>query len=101
MAEVYWFKDGTPANGHMSRGHHVAMDRLVEALVPFEKKYYDVPPTFNRQQGPASRSRPYRYVLVKVPDEEVNATFPDEGYYHVPQLEPEECRRLLRLPEET
>jgi hypothetical protein len=100
MAEVMWFKDGGPSDHHMSRAHHVPMDRLLEALTPFAKDYYDAPPTFNLQQGPASASQPYRYVLVKVPDEEVNSTFPDEGYYHVPQLEPHELRRLLRLPEE-
>ena len=100
MAEVMWIKDGTPSDHHMSRQHHVPMDRLVEALVPFAKHYYDAPPTFNGQHGPAQRQDPYRYVLVKVPDEEVNSTFPDEGYYHVPQLEPEELRRLLRLHEE-
>ena len=100
MAEVFWFKDGTPSDHHMSRPHHVPMDRLVDALVPFAKRYYDVPPNFNRNDGPAASKAPYRYVLVKVPDEEVNTTFPDEGYYHVPELEPEEARRLLRLPEE-
>ena len=99
MAEVFWFKDGKPSAHHMSRAHHVPMDRLVDAVVPFAKQYYDAPPTFNTQQGPASASEPYRYVLVKVPDEEVNSTFPDEGYYHLPQVEPEDLRRLLRLPE--
>jgi len=100
MAEVYWVKDGASSDHRMSRAHHVAMNRVAEALAPFEKKYFDVPPTFNAQLGPAAANEPYRYVLVKVPDEEVNTTFPDEGYYHVRELEPEECRRLLRLPEE-
>ena len=100
MADIFWFKDGKPSDTHMSRAHHVPMDRVLEALTPFEKRYYDVPPTFNEQAGPAPASEPYRYVLVKVPEEETNSTFPDEGYYHVPQLEPRELRRLLRMPEE-
>jgi len=100
MAEVMWFRDGTPSDHHMSRPHRVPMDRLLDALVPYAKEYYDAPPTFNRQRGPASAADPYIYVLVKVPEEEVNSTFPDEGYYHVRQLEPQELRSLLRLPEE-
>lgn len=100
MAEVFWVKDGPPGNHRMSRAHHVPMDRLVKALVPYAKKYHDTPPTFNGDGAAKSSADGYRYVVVKVPDEEVNTTFPDEGYYHVPELEPEECRRLLHLPEE-
>lgn len=101
MAEVMWLKDGTPSDHHMSRAHHVPMDALLAALSPFETRYFDVPPAFNKQQGPAPKSAPYRYVIVKVPDEEVNGTFPEEGYYHVVQLEPQEMRRLLRFPDES
>jgi hypothetical protein len=101
MAEVMWFKDGTPSDHHMSRAHHVPMDRVLAALSPFATQYYDAPPTFNTQHGPASKSDPYRYVLVKVPDEAVNGTFPDDGYYHDIQLEPQEMRRLLRFPDES
>lgn len=97
MAEVMWLKDGAPSSHHMSRAHHVPMDKLLQALTPFAKEYYDAPPTFNAQGGPAAAGDPYRHVLVKVPDEEVNSTFPDEGYYHVPQLEPQELRHLLHL----
>lgn len=99
MAEVFWLRDGKPSDHHMSRAHHVPMNRLLEVLTPFEKRYYDVPPSFNAHDGPASSSAPYRYVLVKVPEEEVNSTFPDEGYYHVTHVEPEDLRRLLRLSE--
>ncbi|HET9652008.1 MAG TPA: hypothetical protein VFP36_07450, partial [Usitatibacter sp.] len=95
-----WVKDGPPGNHRMSRAHHVPMDRLVEALVPYAKKYHDTPPTFSGDGGKPTAGG-YRYVVVKVPDEEVNSTVPDEGYYHVRELEPEECRRLLNLPGES
>jgi len=101
MAEVFWLKDGKPSDHHMSRAHHVPMERLLEAVTPFETKYYDVPPTFNTQHGPATRSDPYRYVLVKVTEEELNGSFPDEGYYHVVQVEPQEMRQLLRFPDKS
>src|SRR5947209_5881893 len=99
MAQVMWLKDGAPSSHHMSRAHAVSMDRLLTAVTPFATQYYDVPPTFNAQQGPASKAGPFRYVLVKVGDEEVNGTFPDEGYYHVIHVEPQEMRRLLRFPD--
>lgn len=51
------------------------------------------------KDGPPGNHRMSRAHHVPM-DEEVNTTFPDEGYYHVPELEPEECRRLLHLPEE-
>ena len=97
MAEVFWVKDGSPSDTRMSDPHHVSMSLLVEALAPFEKKYEDVPPVFEPARGPAAAGDAFTHVVVKVPDEEVNSTFPDEGYYHVPHLAPDECRRLLRI----
>lgn len=101
MAEVMWFKDGMPSEHHMSRAHPVSMERLLAALSPFATQHYEAPPTFDTQHGPASKADPYRYVLVRVPEEEVNGTFPDEGYYHVIHLAPDEMRQLLRFPDES
>jgi hypothetical protein len=97
MAEVFWVKDGSPSDTRMSDPHHVPMSRLAEALTPFAKVYHDAPPVFDAARGPAADGAPFTHVVIKVPDEEVNSTFPDEGYYHVRNLAPEECQRLLRI----
>jgi hypothetical protein len=101
MAEIFWVKDGAPSDTRMSDPHHVPMSRLAEGLAPFAKEYHEVPPVFDAARGPASDRASFTHVVVKVPDEEVNSTFPDEGYYHVPHLAPDECRRLLRIQEGT
>ena len=88
-------KDGTVSDGRSSPHQRVPIARLLEKLVPFEKRYSDVPPDFNPAHGPARGDEPFRHVMVKVGDTEVDPVFPDEGYYHIVNLEPEECASIL------
>ena len=37
------------------------------------------------------------HVFVRVNDEETNSNFPEEGYYQVVHVTPEDCRELFKL----
>ena len=98
MAEVMWVKDGTPGDHPASAPVRVSIDTLEEKLVPYEKRYYDAPPSFNAASGPSRAGAPFRHVLVRVHESEIDDVFPDAGYYHIVHLAPYECARLLGLP---
>ena len=95
MANVFFIKDGTPHQGTSPRS--IPIETVTEKLTPFEKRYFDAPPDINPAAGSSSADDEYRHVIVKVDEAEINAVFPDAGYYHVPQLTPEDCRRLFGL----
>lgn len=95
MAEVFLQKDGTPADERTSAHHRVAIEALVEKLTPFEKRYYDAPPDLNPAHGPAAARDPFRHVVVRIHNLDTNDVFPDEGWYHIPHLTPEDCRALF------
>ena len=97
MPEVFFMKDGTVSEHRATPHQKVSMAKLLEKLTPFEKRYSDVPPDFNPAMGPAQSDAPYTHVVVKIRDTETDAVFPDEGYYHIVNLEPDECRQLLGL----
>jgi hypothetical protein len=67
----------------------VPVETVIEKLTPFEKRFYDDPPALEPGDG--------HPVVVRVEESETNAVFPDEGYYHVPGLTPEDGRRLFGL----
>lgn len=98
VAEVFWVKDGMPGEQPASAPARVAIDRLEEKLVPYEKKYYDAPPSINPAHGPSKRGDPFRHVLVRVHESEIDDVFPEAGYYHIVHLAPFECAQLLGLP---
>ena len=93
MAELYAIKDGSP---HIASAlHRVPIETVAAKLTPFEKRYFDAPPDINPAGGPSSRDAPFRHVIVKVPETETNAVFPDEGWYHIHHLTPEDCEGLF------
>lgn len=93
MADVYLIKEGSPHEASAPRA--VDIETLTERLTPFEKRYYDAPPDIHPDEGrPAARDA-FKHVLVRIHEGEVNAVFPEAGYYHVPNLTPEDCRRLF------
>lgn len=95
MAQLFLIKDGTP---HLATPPQaVAMETLTEKLTPFEKRYFDAPPDINPAHGPSTAGDEYRHVVVKVEEGELNAVFPDAGYYHIPHLTPDDCERLFGL----
>ena len=93
MADLYAIKDGSPHAA--SAPHHVPIETVAAKLTPFEKRYFDAPPDINPASGPAGKDDPYRHVIVKVPEAEINAVFPDEGWYHVTHLTPADCEALF------
>ncbi len=95
MAKVFWIKEGTPHQASAPRS--VPIETVTEKLTPFEKRYFDAPPDINPAHGPASAQDPYRHVVVKIDETEINAVFPDAGYYHIPQLTPDDCRQLFGM----
>ena len=94
-------KDGTVSDHRATPHQRVPMEKLLEKLVPFEKRYSDTPPDFNPAHGPAAPDEPYRHVVVKVGEVETDTVFPDEGYYHIVNLEPEECAAILGVASPT
>jgi hypothetical protein len=98
VAEVFWIKDGTPGNHPASDPARVPIDTLEEKLVPYEKRYYDAPPSFNAASGPSRKEAPFLHVLVRVGEKEIDEVFPEAGYYHIVHLAPHECAELLGLP---
>lgn len=97
MARLALIREGTVSEARTSDAHPVPMETLVEKLTPFEKRYFDAPPDVAPAKGPASRGDEFRHVVVKVDEAEINAVFPKEGYYLIPELTAEDCRRLFGI----
>lgn len=97
MAELFWVKDGTTSDSRTSRPHRVSMKDLLEKLTPFETRYSVVPQDFNPAHGPAKAGEPYRHVVIRVEEGEINGSFPDAGYYEVVALTPEDSRELFGI----
>ena len=97
MARVYLMKDGAVSDYHAGHAHEVPVETVAEKLTPFEKRYFENPPTINAAEGPAGRGDEYRHVVVHVFEDETNAIFPDEGWYYLPGLTPEDGRKLFGL----
>ena len=95
MAQLFLIKDGSPHQATAPRA--VNVETLAEKLTPFEKRYFDAPPDINPAHGPAADEDEYRHVIVKVDEGELNAVFPDAGYYHIPHLTPDDCETLFGL----
>ncbi len=95
MAEVFFTKDGTTSASRRSDARRVPIETLTEKLTPFEKRYFDDPPDLNPGAGPAPAGAPFRHVLVKIEESEINAVFPDAGYYVIRELAPEEFQKLF------
>ena len=92
MADILLLTDAG-AHGHRAtRPKRVPIETVVAKLTPFAKEYYDVPPDF---RGDGDHDGQFRHVVVHVREEETNAVFPDEGYYRIPGLTPEDCRELF------
>lgn len=97
MARVYLMKDGAVSDYHAGEAHEVPVETVAEKLTPFEKRFFENPPVINATEGPAGRADSYRHVVVHVEETETNAVFPEEGYYYLPGLTPEDGRRLFGL----
>ena len=95
MAQVFLIKEGSPHQA--TRPQPVSIETVTEKLTPFEKRYFDAPPDINPAQGPARSADEYRHVIVKIDEAEINAVFPDAGYYHIPHLTPDDCQRLFGM----
>lgn len=94
MAEIFWVRGKLEGHQSTSPMHHVAMDVVETQLVPFEKRFFDEPPDLD----PALFAHDDDWhVFVHVHDEETDSSFPDEGYYHVVNVTPDDCRRLFRI----
>ena len=97
MARLTLIREGTDSDARASAPHAVPMETLVEKLTPFEKRYYDAPPDVNPARGPARAGDEFRHAVVKVDEAEINDVFPKEGYYLIPQLTADDCRRLFGI----
>ena len=93
MAELYAIKDGTPHAA--SAQHKLPIETVAAKLTPFEKRYFDAPPDINPGQGPPPEDGPFRHVIVRVHESEINGVFPDEGWYHIAHLTPHDCEELF------
>ena len=94
MAEIFWLRGGGEGHRQTSRPHHVAIDEASEKLVPFEKRYFDEPPDLD--PGRFAHDDDW-HVFMRVNEEEVNGAFPEEGYYQLVHLTPQDCRALFDL----
>ena len=90
MAEVFWVRGGP--RHETSAPHHVPIDVVEEKLTPFEKEFHDEPPDLHPERF--AHDEAWR-VFVRVNDEETNSNFPEEGYYRVVHVTPEDCRELF------
>jgi hypothetical protein len=97
VAEIFLIKDGTSSDHRTTGPYRVAVEKAAEKLTPFEKRYYDDPPEINPAHGPALRKDEYRHVIVKIDEAEINAIFPDAGYYQIVALTPEDCHDLFGI----
>jgi hypothetical protein len=82
MAQLF-LEEQRPGRG---TSHSVPIELAIDKLTPFEKKYFDAPPEAHAAQ-----------VILRVDESEINAVFPEEGYYQVTGLTPEDCRGLFGL----
>jgi hypothetical protein len=94
MAEIFWVRGNREGRHETSPNHHVPIDVVEEKLVPFEKEYFDEPPDLDPERFAHDDDW---HVFVRVNDEETNSNFPEEGYYQVVHVTPEDCRELFRL----
>lgn len=97
MAEVFLFKDGTTSDTRASKPLSVSMDKLLEKTNDFETRFSTNPPDINRAHGPAQAADPYRHVVVRVEETELNGSFPEAGYYHVAGMTAEDAHALFGL----
>lgn len=94
MAEIFWVRGNLEGHRATSTMHPVPITLVEEKLSPFEKDYRDEPPDLD----PASFAHDDDWhVFVHVHDEETDGGFPDEGYYEVVNLTPDDCRSLFGL----
>jgi hypothetical protein len=93
MAEVFWFHGGS--HPRTSKAHHVPINEILEKLAPYEKRYSPEPPSID----PPKKGGDHRHgqVVVRINEEETNGNYPDEGYYHIVELTPDEARELLGI----
>ena len=82
MAEIF-LEESKPGQGNKYR---VPIETAIDKLTPFEKKYFDAPPALEGEG-----------VILRVDEAETNAVFPEEGYYQVTNLTPDDCRGLFGL----
>ena len=97
MADLFFYRDGTVGSHRASKAHHVSMAKLLDRLTAFETRYFVNPPDLNAAHGPARENEPYRHVVVRVEDGEINGSFPEAGYYHVAGMTPEDCREMFGI----
>ena len=90
MAEVFHFKDGSTSASRASPPQRVSMDVLLEKTNDFETRFTQNPPDLNRAHGQAQPGDPYRHVVVRVDESELNGSFPEAGYYHIVGMTPED-----------
>ena len=95
MAELFFFKDGTTSDSRASRPRRVSMDRLLEKTNDFETRFTQNPPDLNPAHGPAASGDPYRHVVVRVDEVELNGSFAEAGYYHIAGMTPDDARSLF------
>jgi len=95
VAKVFFVKDGH-GDEKTSRGYDVPIASAVNALRPFEFKYFPSGPTFN-PEVPAGGFSPFRYVVIEVLAGEVGGPFPKAGFYLVADLSPARCGELLGI----
>ena len=94
MAEIFWVRGNGEGHRETSPLHHVPIDRVEEQLTPFEKEYFDEPPDLD----PELFAHDDRWhVFVRVNDEETTPTFPDEGYYQVVNVTPDDVRGFFAI----
>src|SRR4051812_15734425 len=92
MAEIFWLRGGAQGREATSRPHHVPIDVVEEKLTPFEKEFQDEPPDLHPERF-AHDTR--WHVFVRVNDEETSTNYPEQGYYQVVHVTPEDCRALF------
>jgi hypothetical protein len=92
MAEIFWLRGGAEGHRQTSRPHHVPIDVVEAKLVPFEKRYLDEAPDL--APGRFAHDDAW-HVFVRVNEEETNSNFPEQGYYQVIHVTPDDCRELF------
>lgn len=97
MAAIHFVKDGKRPNGErITRSIQVCLNVVTDHLNGFEFQYTTTPPTFKPMVN-ASNFAPYKYVVLEVGEGESNPSFPDQGYYYLVGVNPEECQDLVGI----